>query len=134
MGSPYTDAVHLPVGLASWVSCAGLAIVVGEAESYGTFERFQNAAQTVRIDRSGLDRGRVELATSKGKALAMQWHDDPFQLGIIRNGRKRDLSDYALYRSPIVSADWQRGTLTVTAGGETFICHVDETGVPNFHP
>lgn len=110
----------------------GLAILVGEKESHGTFAQFRTAAKAMRINQSGLDRGRAELQTSQGKKLAMQWHDDPLQLGVIRNGVKRDLSDYALYRSPIVRSGWHSGTLTVNAGGETFSCYVDETGVPKF--
>ena len=64
----------------------------------------------------------------------LQWNDDPLELTVWRNGKRRDLSADAgfLYRSPIINSVWGTGVLEVKAGGQTFRCEVDAEGKVTF--
>lgn len=114
-------------------SFCGLAIEVGEAETHGTFERFQRDALAAEVDLSDLSDGAARYRASDGKWLGIHWNDDPLDLGVWRNGKRRDLSQIQLYESPIIAAAWGEGLLQVTAGGATIECRVSADGKVDFH-
>ncbi|MEJ6580888.1 MAG: hypothetical protein QNL68_13975 [Akkermansiaceae bacterium] len=108
-------------------SFCGMAIQTGEKESHGSFEKFKAAVLASELDLSELDQGIVRCKTPDGKHLGIHWSDDPLDLGVWRNGKRRDLKNPALYESPVIKAAGD-GTLTVEAGGHRFQATVDESG------
>jgi len=113
-------------------SFCGLAIEVGEKESHGSFGRFKKATISAEIDLSGLNQGIARYKSADGKWLGFHWNDNPRDLGIWRNGQRRDLENAALYESEIISAGWGEGVLNVQAGGASFRCQVDAQGKASF--
>ncbi|MCF7973484.1 MAG: hypothetical protein K9N55_06690 [Phycisphaerae bacterium] len=119
----------------------GLAVEVGEAETYGSFVNFQQQALAAKVTASRIEQGDVQVKSSKGKTLRILWQDDPTQLKMYRDGHLHDPAEHAKYlyanssgeahSGPIYSR-WGEGSLTVEAGGETFFCHVSETGKATF--
>ena len=61
-------------------------------------------------------------------------NDDPLDLGVWRNGKRRDLQADAgsLYRSPVINSAWGSGVLEVNVAGEAFRCEVDADGKVSF--
>lgn len=119
----------------------GVAVEVGEKESHGSFDAFQAAVLKADVDVSKLAGGVVQYKSADGKWLGFHWNDDPLQLGVWRNGKRRDLAHDAgfLYRAgegeggpAPVHAKWGSGSIYVEAGGEAFGCAVDGGGVANF--
>jgi hypothetical protein len=120
---------------------SGVAVEVGERESHGTFAEFRRKALAAEVDAGELQSGIVRYKAADGKWLGFHWSDDPFDLGVWRNGARHDLRKHAryLYRSgdrlwaagPIHSR-WGDGTLYVEAGGEAFACRVDGEGRVTF--
>ncbi|MEM7560385.1 MAG: hypothetical protein AAF394_14790, partial [Planctomycetota bacterium] len=102
-------------------SFCGLAIEVGEKESHGSYAKFKKAVLAAEVDLSQLDEGVARYKASNGKHLGIHWNDDPMNLGVWRNGVRRDLKTAAqkLYDSPIIQADWGVGALRIEAGGKT---------------
>lgn len=121
----------------------GMAVEVGEEPSHESFDAFRRGALAAEVDASGLARGAVRFRAADGRRLAFEWNDDPFRLGIVKDGRRHDLSEHARYlyrnadepasgpRGPIHS-EWGGGTLYVEAGGEAFACAVSEEGRVTF--
>lgn len=112
----------------------GIAVEVGEKQSHGSFDQFRQAAKAAEVDTSELDRGVARYKSTEGTWLGIHWNDDPLDLGVWRNGSRRDLSSLPLYESPIIESPWGEGTLAVHCGGETFRCSVSETGAVTFEP
>ncbi len=110
----------------------GLAIEVGEKESRGSFAQFKKAALSAEVDVTELDQGAVRYKATDGKWLGIHWNDDPLDLGVWRNGKRRDLKNAALYQSDVISAAWGKGILEVHAGDASFRCEVDENGKASF--
>lgn len=110
----------------------GLVIQTGEKESHGTFEKFQEAVLKSELDVSGLEEGVVKCKTPDGKHLGIHWQDDPLDLGVWRNGKRRDLKNLAMYESPVIHSEWGSGVLTVEAGGYRFQSTVNEVGKASF--
>jgi len=112
----------------------GLAIEVGEKESHRSFARFQSAALAAELDLRDLREGAARYKAADGRWLGIHWNDDPFDLGVWCNGKRRDLKAHAthLYDSPLIRSGWGAGSLTVTAGGATFHGEVDEHGKVSF--
>lgn len=110
----------------------GLAIEVGERESHGSFEQFQKSVQQAEVDTSELDQGVARYQSTDGKWLGIHWNDAPMNLGVWRNGSRRDLKNTPLYESPVISAPWGQGKLTVKCGVESFTCTVDDNGLATF--
>lgn len=112
----------------------GLAIEIGERESHQSLAGFQSAALAAEVDLDDLQTGAVRYRTANKNWLGIHWNDDPHDLGVWRNGQRRDLGTHAthLYDSPPIRAVWGTGTLTVQAGGSTFRCSVDENGRVTF--
>jgi len=110
----------------------GLAIEVGEKESQGSFAEFKKAGKSAEIEVAELDKGIVRYKSADGKWLGIHWQDDPLDLGVWRNGKRRDLKNAAMYESPVINAGWGSGVLEVKAGGETFRCAVDAEGKVKF--
>lgn len=81
-----------------------------------------------------LDEGSVTYASAEGKRLGIQWSDNPLELGVLRNGKPRNLSEDArhLYRSPMIRSAWRSGILEVKAGGRSFRCQVDAANGARF--
>jgi len=107
---------------------SGLAIKVGEKESHASFAKFKKAAKSAEVDVSELEKGIVCYKSADGKHLGIQWNDDPLDLGVWRNGQRRDFKNAAMYESPVISMAWGGGVLEVNAGGEKFRCKVDGEG------
>jgi len=106
----------------------GLAIEVGEAVSHGTYKKFQEAVLAADIDVSQLEKGIAQYRAADGKWLGIHYNDDPMDLGVWRNGTRRELKKTPLYESAVVSAKWGDGTLRVQAGGDSFQCTVEANG------
>ena len=81
-------------------SFCGMAIQTGEKESHGSFDAFKAAAFASQIDLSELDQGIARCKTPDGKHLGIHWNDNPLDLGVWRNGQRRDLKNLALYEAP----------------------------------
>lgn len=110
----------------------GLAIEVGERQSHGSFTKFAAAVRAAQVDVSRLQDGVATYRAQDGKWLGIHWNNDPLNLGVWRNGKRRDLKNVALYDSPIVHSPWGAGELEVTLPGAGFRCQVDEGGVVTF--
>lgn len=110
----------------------GFAIEVGERESHRSLEQFQKAVQQAEVDTSELKNGIVRYKSTDGKWLGIHWNDDPLDLGVWRNGSRRDLKNTPLYESSILSAQWGQGKLSVRCGDESFTCTVDDEGLATF--
>jgi len=110
----------------------GIAIEVGEKESHSSLERFKKAVKAATVDVRELAKGVVRYESSDGKNLRIHWNDDPLDLGIWRNGTRRDLRNSPIYESPIINAKWGAGVLEVKAGGVTFSSQVDAHGISQF--
>ena len=108
---------------------SGMAIEVGEAESHGTFGKFQAAAIAAELDLSDLDTGAARYRSADGNHLGIHWNDNPLDLGVWRNGKRRDLRNPGLYESEVIRSAWGSGILEVTAGGHAFRCEVTENGL-----
>ena len=111
----------------------GLAVEVGERETHGSFERFEKDVLAAEVDLSDLSEGAVRYKSADGKWLGIHWNDDPLNLGVWRNGKRRDLSQLPLYQSPIISAEWGSGQLDVSAGDSEFHCRVSKDGIVSHH-
>jgi len=111
-------------------SFCGIAIEVGQTESHGSLAKFKAAANSAQVDLSELDKGIARYKSADGKRLGIEWNDKPLELGVLRNGERRDLAADArsLYRSGVINSVWAAGVLEVKAGGETFRCEVDGDG------
>jgi len=111
-------------------SFCGLAIEVGEKKSHGSFAKFRAAAISAEVDLSQLDKGIAHYKSAAGKRLGIEWSDKPLELGVLRNGKRRDLTADAgsLYRSSVINSVWGSGVLEVNAGGETFRCRMNRDG------
>jgi len=116
-------------------SFCGLAIEVGERESHRSFDQFKKAVRAAEVDISELDKGVARYKSADGKWLGFHWNDNPMDLGVWRNGTRRDLVTDAqsLYRSPIINCQSGSGILEIEAGGERFRCEVDENGKVKFN-
>jgi hypothetical protein len=117
----------------------GVAVEVGEKESHGSFEAFQAAVLKAQVDVSKLAEGVVQYKAADGKWLGLHWHDDPLQLGVWRDGKRRDPGHDAayLYRAgdggpAPIRAKWGEGSIYVDAGGEAFGASVDGEGRAKF--
>jgi len=110
----------------------GLAIEVGERESHGSLGRFKKAVLAAEVDLTQLAQGVARYKSSDGKWLGIHWNNDPLNLGVWRNGHRRDLQNTALYDSPVIKAGWGEGVLDVRAGGASFRCQVDAAGRASF--
>lgn len=119
----------------------GVAVEVGEKESHGSFDAFQAAVLKAEVDLTKLAEGVVQYKAADGKWLGFHWNDDPLQLGVWRNGKRRDLAGDAgfLYRAgggegglAPVHAKWGSGSIYVEAGGEAFGSSVDGGGGASF--
>jgi hypothetical protein len=117
----------------------GLAIEVGERESYGSFEEFKKHCAAVEPDLSKLQEGIVQYK-SGARQLGLHWNDHPKDLGIWRNRARHDAKIHAshLYGpaatdrpSPIESPRGS-GTLRVEAGGQLFTSTVADDGAATF--
>ncbi len=86
-----------------------LAIEIGERESHGSLEQFKQAALSAQVDVSGLPQGIARYKSAAGKWLGIHGNDNPLDLGVWRNGNRRDLKHAALYQSPVISAQWGSG-------------------------
>ncbi|PHR90427.1 MAG: hypothetical protein COA78_35380 [Blastopirellula sp.] len=112
----------------------GLAVEVGEKESHGSFAAFKKAAKSAEVDVSELDKGIARYKAAGGNHLGIHWNNEPMELGVWRNGKRRDLKADAgsLYRGPVINSAWGSGILEVNADGETFRCEVDADGKISF--
>ncbi|MDX1926852.1 MAG: hypothetical protein SFV81_10050 [Pirellulaceae bacterium] len=98
----------------------GLLVEVGEPESHVSYDKFVEAVTLAAPETHELDRGRVSYTAANGRSVAIEWHDAPLQLGVWRNGERRDLSNLALYESTILKSAWGSGELTITTDGASF--------------
>ncbi len=118
---------------------SGFAIEVGEAPDHPNYESFKNAVLAkAKLDVSGLAGGTVGLTSSNGATIKMQWGDVLADFKVWRNGQLHDWTEHGsfVYRETGKLEDglvFQRrgdagGTLTVNAGGKTFVSTVTTDG------
>lgn len=110
----------------------GLGIEVGEKESHGSFKEFVASVLSADIDVSQLEKGVARYKSSDGKWLGIHWNDNPLDLGVWRNGKRKDLENAALYESPIIRSEWGSGILEVVTPTASFRCEVDASGIAHF--
>lgn len=118
----------------------GMAVEVGEKESHGSLVAFRESVIKAEVDKTKLTEGVVQYKASDGKWLGIHWNDAPLELGVWRDGKRRDLKNDArfLYRAgegaalAPIHAQWSAGKLYVEAGGEAFACSVDDRGQVEF--
>lgn len=118
----------------------GVAVEIGERESHGDFASFRQKVLAAKVDVSKLSEGVVQYQAADGKWLGFHWNDDPWKLGVWKNGKRHDWEDHAryLYRradsaapgEPLF-APWESGKLYVEAGGEAFFSEVSDEGQAN---
>ncbi len=117
-----------------------MAVEIGERESHGDFASFRQKVLAAKVDVSKLSEGVVQYQAADGKWLGFHWNDDPWKLGVWKNGKRHDWEDHAryLYRradsaapgEPLF-APWGSGKLYVEAGGEAFFSEVSDEGQAN---
>ena len=105
---------------------------MGEKQSHGSFDRFVAAVLSAEVDVTELEQGIARYKTTDGKWLGIHWNDDPLNLGVWRNGERRDLANAALYDSPVVRSEWGSGRLEVVTSGAEYRCEVDLDGAVIF--
>ncbi|MCR9201656.1 MAG: hypothetical protein NXI04_23680 [Planctomycetaceae bacterium] len=110
----------------------GLAVEVGERQTHGSFDQFVRAVLSADVDTTELSAGVARYKSSDGKWLGIHWNNDPLQLGVWRNGVRRDLATAAVYDSPVIQAGWGTGTLSVSLPDAKFRCQVDDDGAVVF--
>ena len=93
---------------------------MGEQQSHGTFDRFVKSVLAAEVDVSELNLGVVRYKAADGKYLGIHWNDNPLDLGVWRNGERRDLANAKLFDSPLVQAEWGTGILEVHTDGAEF--------------
>lgn len=113
-------------------SFCGLAIEVGEQETHGSFAAFVAAALQAEVDDVRLNEGAASYKSSDGKWLGIHWNDNALDLGVWRNGQRRNLAQAELYDSPVISAPWGSGRLQIQTSGVSFECRVDDNGIAEF--
>ncbi|MCU0532836.1 MAG: hypothetical protein MUD14_02935 [Hydrococcus sp. Prado102] len=110
---------------------AGFALIVGEQESYGTYEEFKSAiAHKSKLDLDRLDRGQVQLQDPQGNTLQLTCEPDTLLPTLIRNGKQFDwLENLALYNSDSdkapISLGWKQGKLTIRTERSQFESYIN---------
>jgi Putative esterase len=122
----------------------GVAVEVGEKESYQSFATFRQQVLAAEVDVAKLEEANIQYKASgtTGHWLGMNWNQQSGEVGVWRNGKRHDWKQHAksLYRrldreelaGPIYSR-WREGTLYVEAGGEAFASTVGDDGQATFH-
>jgi len=122
-------------------SYCGFAVEIGEPASHGSFERFQSAViGKSKVDASQLKDGLIEFRASDGKTLRMQYAKKLSDFAVWRDGSRHDWKQHAAFAyqsadgktTGPIHQQWNDGTLTVSAGGKTFTCTVDDDGKVKF--
>ncbi|MBZ8181058.1 hypothetical protein [Oscillatoria salina] len=105
---------------------AGFVLEVGERESYGSYEDFQQAVKSKsRLDLSSLDRGKVQLRGANGSRLELTLNSENELPLVVRNGTIHNWSkNFAIYNPtngnlPIYLG-WKIGNLQIKAGDLSF--------------
>jgi len=111
----------------------GFAVEVGEKESHDSFEQFAASVLRAEVDVSELDDGIARYRSDKGQWLGIHWNDDPLNLGVWRNGVRRNLAETPLYDSPVIQSGWGVGQLEVVTPGARFRCRIDDAGRAYFN-
>lgn len=114
----------------------GFAIEIDE----GSPDKFVEAASKIRGETDELHpRGAASITAAGGRRLRVQWGDNPGGIKIWRNGQLKDFNsdeENVLWRTldgDLIHHEWQGdGTLSVTAGGESFRCTVTRDGEVSF--
>lgn len=112
---------------------AGFALIVGEQESYETYEEFKDAiAQKSSLDLSQLDRGQVKLKDPQNNTLQLTCEPDTLLPALSRNGASFNwLENLALYNSDSDKApiflDWKQGKLTIKTERSQFETSVNRS-------
>lgn len=120
----------------------GWAMEVGEPQSHGNYDKFQNDVLAAEVDMTQLSEGIARYKSSDGKWLGFHWNDNANELGVWRNGERHDWNQHGQYlylsqptaeqpAAPIWSR-WGEGTLYVEAGGEAFRSTVPTDGKADF--
>lgn len=116
----------------------GIAIEVGDNQSFKSFDMFVASVLKSEIDDSKLDGGIVQLRDAAGKWLGFHWNDDPHNLGVWKNGTRHDFKEHAsyLYRTgsgkELIDCKWGSGELNVKTDGQTYRCRIDPRGKVTF--
>lgn len=122
---------------------SGFALEVGEAPDFPDYESFKKAVLSkARLDVSALATGTVAYTGAGGRSLAATWGDTLDDFKVHRDGQLHDWVEHGryVYRENGKEADGlihqlrgrDGGTLTVNAGGKTFIGTVSPEGAYSF--
>ena len=106
-----------------------------------TPEKFATRAAELRPDLAKLADGCVQIEGVEGRELRLQWAPDPLQIGIWRDGVRRDWKSpeenraFGAFGEPDAAPlqqDWRSGTLRVRAGEHLFRASVADDGRVEF--
>lgn len=132
----------------------GVAVEVGEVETFESFANFKKQVLAAEVDLSKLAEGVVQYksAAADKKWLGINWNDKASELGVWKNGKRHDWKLHAKYLyAPVTAAKamstnaasieiagpiysrWGEGILYVEAGGEAFASSVDDQGQVQFY-
>ncbi len=122
---------------------SGFVLEVGEAPAFPDYESFKKAVLAkAKLDVSGLAQGTVAYTGAGGRALSATWGDTLEEFKVLRDGRLHDWAEHGKYvyretgKGPEGLIHQLRGpdggTLTVNAGGRTFIGTVAPDGTYTF--
>lgn len=111
---------------------SGFAIEIGEQPDFEDYEAFKRAVLTrANLDVSELAAGTVAFTGAGGRAIKATWSDRLEDFRVWRDGELHDWAEHAryVYRETGRGADGlihqrrgpEGGTLTINAGGQTFV-------------
>ena len=109
-------------------SFSGFALEVGEAETHGSFEQFQDRVlSSARLDLQQLDRGIALYQGTTGEMVKLQYQQGGGLPRVWRNGVLVEWRDRTQLYQPAdgsqtpISLGWKQGKLQVEAGGKRFV-------------
>jgi hypothetical protein len=122
---------------------SGFVLEVGEAPAFADYESFKKAVLAkAKLDVSALANGTVAYTGAGGRSLAATWGDSLADFKVLRDGRFHDWAEHGKYvwretgKGPEGLIHQLRGpdggTLTVNAGGKTFVGTVSKEGAYTF--
>ncbi len=122
---------------------SGFAIEIGEAPAFADYATFKKAILAkAKLDVTGLGSGTVAFRGSDGATIKAQWGDDLVDFKVWRNGQLHNWAEHGsfVYRETGKLEDgliFQRrgdagGTLTINAGGRSFVSTVSTDGSATF--
>ncbi|MCC5829586.1 MAG: hypothetical protein JJU36_09085 [Phycisphaeraceae bacterium] len=111
---------------------SGFAMIVGEAESHGSYEAFKRAAHAARLDLRALANGEARLDAGDCGSVGIRFGEGNLPT-VWRNGQQHDWDDHFAQYQPVggdkpIKQGWKTGRFRVEAGGWVFQGRLDADG------